>query len=103
MGVCLYEMLSGKVPWPTTSQKEKIISILLAKFNFNDDVWMTISDDAKDLIKQLIIVKPGNRLTAKQALQHRWFDELYYGIEQTKSFNSPKSELKFQNVNICNY
>lgn len=77
MGVCLFEMLSGQIPWPKTSKKEYLISIVLGKFNFDLPVWSTISEEAKDLIKKLICINPNKRLTAKEAMNHPWFKDVY--------------------------
>lgn len=79
MGVVLYEMLSGQTPWPKTSKKEFLISILLGKFCFDSPVWSSISEEAKDLIKQLICVNPKKRLTAKEAMNHPWFKDVFIG------------------------
>lgn len=42
------------------------------KFDFDGEEWDDISKDAKDLIKKLIC-KPEKRLTAQEALDHKWF------------------------------
>ena len=42
------------------------------KFDFEGEEWDDISKDAKDLIKKLIC-KPEKRLTAQEALDHKWF------------------------------
>ena len=42
------------------------------KFDFDGEEWDEISKEAKDLIKKLIC-KPEKRLTAMEALQHKWF------------------------------
>jgi calcium-dependent protein kinase len=41
------------------------------KFDFDGEEWDEISKEAKDLIKKLIC-KPEKRLTANEALQHKW-------------------------------
>lgn len=41
------------------------------KFDFNDDVWTAVSADAKDMIKQLLVVDPAKRLTLEQ-VDERW-------------------------------
>ena len=41
------------------------------KFDFEGEEWTEISKEAKDLIKKLIC-KPEKRLTAEEALQHKW-------------------------------
>lgn len=45
------------------------------EFDFDGEEWDEISNDAKNLIKQLIC-KPENRLTAEEALKHRWVRNL---------------------------
>ena len=39
-----------------------------------DDDWKNISKDAIDLIKKLVC-KPERRLTAQEALGHKWFEK----------------------------
>jgi len=45
------------------------------QFDFDGEEWECVSSDAKDLIKKLI-TKPEKRLTANEALQHRWIKNL---------------------------
>lgn len=42
------------------------------KYDFDGEEWLDVSKEAKDLIKKLIC-KPEKRLTAKEALEHKWF------------------------------
>ena len=42
------------------------------QYTFEGDEWDEISAEAKDLIKRLI-TKPEKRLTAEEALEHKWF------------------------------
>ena len=41
-------------------------------FDFEGSEWEEISAEGKDLIKKLIN-KPEKRLTAQEALEHKWF------------------------------
>ena len=50
------------------------------KFDFDGEEWDEISKEAKDLIKKLIC-KPEKRLTAEEALQHKWFKKALKGEE----------------------
>ena len=61
------------------------------KFDFDGEEWDEISKEAKDLIKKLI-AKPEKRLTAQEALEHKWFK-----IYKNKS-DEPKY-LKKRNLN----
>ena len=51
-----------------------------------DEVWKSITKEAKDLIKKLI-AQPERRLTAEEALQHKWFKML-------ESFEKPQIMYK---------
>ena len=42
---------------------------------FPSDVWAVVSADAKDLTKQLLVRDPGQRISAAEALKHRWFKD----------------------------
>lgn len=55
------------------------------QWDFNDPVWDNISDEAKDLIKNLICVDAAKRFDTKQLLAHAW-------ITQHKKM--PKAPLK---------
>ena len=46
--------------------------ILKANFQFYPQLFTNISDEAKDLINKLLKVKPSERLSADQILQHPW-------------------------------
>ena len=46
-----------------------------SKFDFEGEEWDNVSSEAKDLIKKLI-TKPERRLTAEEALQHKWIKNL---------------------------
>ena len=53
------------------------------KFDFDGEEWDEISKEAKDLIKKLI-TKPEKRLTAQEALEHKWFKKAMKGEEVKK-------------------
>ena len=55
------------------------------KFDFDGEEWDDISREAKDLIKKLIC-KPERRLTAEEALDHKWFRKALKG-EVVKPIN----------------
>ena len=70
-GVILYVMLSGYPPYDGESQEEIFESILKGDVDFDDEIWESVSNEAKDLILKLLTSEE-NRLTAKQALKHKW-------------------------------
>ncbi|KAL4442683.1 hypothetical protein ABPG77_006677 [Micractinium sp. CCAP 211/92] len=59
-------------PFYDESEPRLFEKIRKGSFNFNDEVWTAVSDEAKDLIKNLLVVDPRSRLTIPQVLAHPW-------------------------------
>jgi len=57
-------MLCGYPPFASEDDAETIALIKKAEFEFDDDAWADISDEAKELITQ-IFRDESNRLSAK--------------------------------------
>mmetsp|Transcript_37667 Transcript_37667/g.97417 ORF Transcript_37667/g.97417 Transcript_37667/m.97417 type:complete len:412 (+) Transcript_37667:71-1306(+) len=74
MGVFLYEMVVGKSPFGSNKQETTCRLILQAQIQFPDE----IDPDAKDLVLKLCRVRPEERLTAAQAMEHRYVTK-YFG------------------------
>lgn len=55
MGVLLYILLCGKVPFPGESNKEIIENVLNGEYHFNYEPFKYVSEAAKDLIKCLLV------------------------------------------------
>jgi serine/threonine protein kinase len=70
LGVILYIMLSGMPPFEEEGLYEQILE---GKYEFDVREWTTVSPEAKQLVQGLMTVKPKDRLTIEQALEHRWF------------------------------
>ena len=71
-GCILYILLCGYPPFYGDDDHEILRMVSKGKFDFDGDEWADISKEAKDLIKKLI-TKPERRLTAQEALDHKWF------------------------------
>ncbi|KAF0700202.1 Aste57867_9256 [Aphanomyces stellatus] len=75
LGVVLFIVLGGYHPFDPTNELDDRglrAAILRGEFAFDDAAWSGISDDARDLIRQLVVVDPAARLTAAQVLAHPW-------------------------------
>lgn len=70
MGVLLYAILSGTVPFRAKTLQELHKLILRCKYQMPDN----ISDEAKDLIKRMLNPIPHLRITLDEIKQHPWFD-----------------------------
>ena len=75
LGVLLYVILSGCSPFSADEEDAILQLVAEAKYEFHDAEWAHVSADAKDLIKQILIVDPAQRLTMQQMLEHSWLKE----------------------------
>ena len=72
IGVITFILIGGYPPFDDDNQRKLFKKIKKADFDFDPEYWGNVSDEAKDLIKNLIRVNPNHRLTAEQALKHDW-------------------------------
>ena len=72
LGVVLYIMLSGKVPFPGNSELEIIGNVLKGDFHFNHEPFARHSVQAKEFLQCMIKKEVSERYTAQQALAHPW-------------------------------
>jgi calcium-dependent protein kinase len=90
-GCILYILLCGYPPFYGDDNEEVFRMVQKGKFDFDGEEWDEVSDDAKDLIRKLITT-PERRLTAAEALKHRW-------IRQQTVTKTDKSVFKKLNIN----
>jgi len=91
MGVVLYILLSGKVPFPGESNKEIIENVLKGEYHFNHDAFKKVTDGAKDLISKLLVKDPNKRFSAEDAYNHPW-------IQSSVNPDQPVSEDVYANM-----
>ncbi|KAF4028135.1 Protein kinase domain [Phytophthora infestans] len=75
LGTVLYILLCGYHPFDPEGERsdnEMIASIKSCSFEFDDDGWGTISDEAKDLVRHLLVLDPDDRFSMTQVLEHPW-------------------------------
>jgi calcium/calmodulin-dependent protein kinase (CaM kinase) II/calcium/calmodulin-dependent protein kinase I len=72
LGVIVYILLGGYSPFDERNQNVLFKRIREGDYEFHPEHWGPVSDDAKDFIKRLLNVNPRKRMTAIQALNHKW-------------------------------
>ena len=71
-GVILYILLCGYPPFNGQTDKKIIEAVLQGVYTLDEPEWHSVSDDAKDLVSQLLKQNPEERISAIDALNHTW-------------------------------
>lgn len=71
-GVILYILLCGYPPFRDKEEKQLFLKIRAGVYDFHPKYWDKVSEDAKDLIRRLLVIDPLVRLTVEEALGHAW-------------------------------
>uniref|UniRef100_H2YHI4 Myosin light chain kinase, smooth muscle n=1 Tax=Ciona savignyi TaxID=51511 RepID=H2YHI4_CIOSA len=72
VGVICYILLSGLSPFCGEGDAETLSNITAVQWDFEDEAFDQISDDAKDFISKLLVKGLKKRYNVNQALDHRW-------------------------------
>jgi len=76
IGVITYILLCGYPPFYGDTDNQIFDSVRTARFDFPSPDWDGISESAKDFICSLLRKDPAKRLTAAEAYQHAWIQEM---------------------------
>jgi p90 ribosomal S6 kinase len=93
LGVILYTMLAGQTPFasgPEDTPEDILSRIGQGKYNVNTGNWITVSQEAKDLVRCMLELDPARRITAAQIMSHPWLT----------SRNQPTTHLVYQDSNL---
>eukprot|EP00126_Sphaerothecum_destruens_P007463 Sdes_comp19864_c0_seq2m12132 len=97
LGVILYILLCGFPPFSHSDDSELLRLCQEGNYQYVSPYWDEISESAKDLIDNLLVVDPSRRYSVAEALQHPWvarkdenasFEHLESTIYQLKKFNA---------------
>ena len=98
VGVILYMTLVGVAPFDGRTDDEIIRSIKIGKYNTNNYRFVEHSEEVKDLVYRLLEKNIEKRYSAKEALNHPWFEK-YGGRNLFCNFKQEDIKL----YNLFNY
>ncbi|XP_014087258.3 myosin light chain kinase, smooth muscle isoform X2 [Bactrocera oleae] len=75
VGVICYVLLSGLSPFMGDTDVDTFSNITRADYDFDDEAFDCVSQEAKDFISNLLVYRKENRLTAKQCLESKWLTQ----------------------------
>lgn len=87
-GVIMYTLLVGFPPFWHRKQMIMLRNIMEGKYEFCSPEWDDITEEAKDLIRKLLVIDPSKRINAKEALKHCFFRSKKTPV---KKFNARKT------------
>jgi calcium-dependent protein kinase len=95
VGVLLFLLLSGTLPFNGKSEQETIKLILECELVFDPMYWGDVSQNAQDLIKKMLAQKHSKRISALEALNHPWLDS--FNMKETWEHIKPERIRNFMN------
>ncbi|XP_039747632.1 myosin light chain kinase, smooth muscle-like isoform X1 [Pararge aegeria] len=106
IGVICYVLLSGLSPFMGETDIETMANVTIAKYDFDDEAFNEISEDAKDFIRKLLVKDKESRPSATECLRHQWLIKRP-PAKQDKPTKlpqlSPKHELDVAKDNLRNF
>ncbi|XP_041647892.1 myosin light chain kinase family member 4 isoform X2 [Cheilinus undulatus] len=87
LGVITYMLLSGLSPFLGDDDNETLNNILACQWNFEEEEFTDISDEAKDFITRLLVKSKSWRMSAAESLRHPWLSDrsLHYRLNQKQN------------------
>ncbi|XP_033911554.3 myosin light chain kinase, smooth muscle isoform X2 [Acipenser ruthenus] len=74
IGVICYILLSGESPFQGSNDSETLALVTAAQWEFEEESFEAITDEAKDFIRNMLKKNMRQRLTCDQALAHPWME-----------------------------
>ncbi|CAK8991636.1 Calcium/calmodulin-dependent protein kinase type 1 (CaM kinase I) (CaM-KI) (CaM kinase I alpha) (CaMKI-alpha) [Durusdinium trenchii] len=106
LGVLTYILLVGYPPFFSENQRDLLRMVKKGAYSFDPQYWDPISDSAKDLISNLLVMDPAKRLSAKEVLEHEWIaqsldKDITPALEQLKHYQSRRRLKKGINAVVA--
>merc|ERR1711971_856620 len=94
-GIITYLLLSGISPFRGQNDRETLQRIQMGDNDFDFELWQNISREAKHFVANLLVYKPEERMSVRQALAHPWLQILKQpGIEISEQYQISTERLR---------
>jgi calcium-dependent protein kinase len=94
VGVIMFVLMSGTPPFNGKNDDEIMKNVTKGKYEFKNDKWKGISNEAKHLIEQMLVLDPEDRISAADAIEHEWFDKVLHDDYEPKELKKAILGLK---------
>lgn len=84
VGVICYVLLSGLSPFMGDSDMETFTNVTTATFDFDDEAFDSVSEEAKNFIGALLVRKKEDRPKARECLESKWLSESNENFSNTR-------------------
>ena len=98
IGVITFVILWGYPPFYGQDAKELFTNIYKVNYEFWDEDWDFISDEAKDFISRLLVKDPTERMTSEQARNHPW---IISGMSKSEPSNLDELKSNSSDIHCC--
>jgi serine/threonine protein kinase len=90
LGVLLFTMVTGKVPWAPASSQVMVRQIMREKVRFPE----TVSEECRELIEGMLQISPKSRMGMEEIMKHRFLakreQSVFYRAESAKELEAPR-------------
>ncbi|CAH1980702.1 unnamed protein product [Acanthoscelides obtectus] len=93
VGVICYVLLSGLSPFMGHTDIETMANVTVAKYDFDDEAFDEISENAKDFIRKLLVKDMNQRPSPQECLDHPWLKRKP-ALTKTPSMDVTKDNLR---------
>ena len=100
-GVLMYILLCGEPPFPGETEEEIFAKVKKGHIDFTKKKFNKVSPNCIDLIKKLLTPNKKNRITASEALKHKFFTENFnpsMALTKNKDFHILKRFLSLKKL-----
>ncbi|XP_066554580.1 myosin light chain kinase, smooth muscle isoform X2 [Amia ocellicauda] len=93
IGVICYILLSGESPFQGNTEAETLALVTAANWEFDEESFEEITDEAKDFISGLLKKDMRKRLSCKEALAHPWM-AAFVSVDPRSTKTLSKDKMK---------